>query len=426
MPDSPRTVARSTMRQRQPRCGLVPRPLLRVFSHALFCLVSLLLLLLTDGVVLALSISSHLNHHQVHVAFSSASTAASYQRPCQSSSSPCLWTLHANADSRNENDDNDSDDDAAILPFISSSLVSRRDAVWKIPLGVGFAYGYGKVVSQVVTNTIRGTIYPEAHEWRVRFTIEQALLAAATASVAANERRGSKSGSSRTTFRVLEVGIGSEARILRRGLYEPALRRLASLSSSSSIQTVEWTGIDIQLPSNKIQQQVQQEREIMDKTTIMPMQVSFVQQSVEDISFAADGYFDAIVCCLTLCSVENPRRAVQEMRRVLNQDGGTLGFVEHVAVDLGDEAAAESSSLRFLEWQQLVLDPVQQLVADNCHLHRSTQATIYSVMGVLDPNDKTGSSISSNRAKVLHEERFLVDAMWPVSMQCCGVLQRLS
>ena len=162
------------------------------------------------------------------------------------------------------------------------------------------------------------------------------------------------------------------------------------------------TGLDVQLPSLKVQQQIKEEQ---SQQSIQPdrasVSVDFVESSVENIPFE-DGYFDAIVCCLTLCSVNDPERAVQEMQRVLSPRGGALGYVEHVAADGG-----------FLEWQQRVLDPVQQTVADNCHLHRATQDVI-----------STGMGVRSNRAKVLSEERFLVDAMWPVSMQSCGVVHR--
>jgi ubiquinone/menaquinone biosynthesis C-methylase UbiE len=402
-------------RMRQPRqC-----PLLQL---AALCLV-VAHFLRRDGGALALSsLSSDLNHHQHHrtttaFSFTIGSTPYQHQHQHQSSSLSSVWTLLAKT--TNNDDMNDSADvvadsnTVALLPFLSSSIVSRRDAVWKVPIGVAFAFGYGKLASQVVANTIRGTVYPEAHESRVRSTIEQTLLAAAAA---VENRRTSTS----RTLRVLEVGIGNEARILRRGLYEPALRQLASSASSSSfLQSVELTGLDIQLPSSKIQQKVQREQQSTDDKISIPVQVSFVQQSVEDMSFAQDGYFDAIVCCLTLCSVDNPWRAVQEIQRVLNPQGGTLGFVEHVAVNLDNDHDHEESSYRFLELQQRVLNPVQQLVADNCHLHRSTQETIYDVMGV-------GTGSSSSRAKVLNEERFLVDAMWPVSMQCCGVVQRLS
>jgi hypothetical protein len=91
------------------------------------------------------------------------------------------------------------------------------------------------------------------------------------------------------------------------------------------------------------------------------------------------------------------------MKRLL-RPGGTLGYVEHVAVE-------PDEPYRFLEWQQEVLNPLQQAVADNCHLHRYTPEAIQSVF--------TSADSSS-----LQQERFLVDNMWPVSCQCCGVIQK--
>lgn len=43
-----------------------------------------------------------------------------------------------------------------------------------------------------------------------------------------------------------------------------------------------------------------------------------------------DGSFDTVVCALALCSIPDPRRAVEEMRRVL-VPGGRLLLVDHVA-----------------------------------------------------------------------------------------------
>jgi ubiquinone/menaquinone biosynthesis C-methylase UbiE len=42
-----------------------------------------------------------------------------------------------------------------------------------------------------------------------------------------------------------------------------------------------------------------------------------------------DGAFDAVVCTLVLCTVEDPGAAVAELRRVL-RPGGRLLFIEHV------------------------------------------------------------------------------------------------
>ncbi|KAG0583747.1 hypothetical protein KC19_3G160000 [Ceratodon purpureus] len=70
---------------------------------------------------------------------------------------------------------------------------------------------------------------------------------------------------------------------------------------------------------------------------------------------------DAVICTLVLCSVSDVSSTLKEVQRVL-RPGGMFLFVEHVAAPEGD-------SLRF--WQGL-LDPVQQLVADGCHLKRDT------------------------------------------------------
>lgn len=78
----------------------------------------------------------------------------------------------------------------------------------------------------------------------------------------------------------------------------------------------------------------------------------------------ADASFDAVVATLVLCSVEDPARALGEVRRVL-RPGGRFHFLEHV----------ESDRPSRLRWQHL-LEPVWRRVADNCHLTRRTEETI--------------------------------------------------
>jgi ubiquinone/menaquinone biosynthesis C-methylase UbiE len=56
----------------------------------------------------------------------------------------------------------------------------------------------------------------------------------------------------------------------------------------------------------------------------------------EDLPFD-DAAFDVVVSTLTLCSVDDQRRAVRELRRVL-RPGGRLLFVEHLRAD--DERVA--------------------------------------------------------------------------------------
>ncbi|KAJ4711367.1 Methyltransferase-like protein [Melia azedarach] len=79
----------------------------------------------------------------------------------------------------------------------------------------------------------------------------------------------------------------------------------------------------------------------------------------------SDGSVDAVVGTLVLCSVKDVDMTLQEVRRVL-KPGGIYLFVEHVA-------AKDGTLLKF--WQS-VLDPLQQTIADGCHLTRQTRKNI--------------------------------------------------
>lgn len=74
---------------------------------------------------------------------------------------------------------------------------------------------------------------------------------------------------------------------------------------------------------------------------------------------------DAVVGTLVLCSVQDVDQALKEVRRVL-KPGGMYIFVEHVA-------AKDGTILRSV---QGFLDPLQQTVADGCHLTRHTATNI--------------------------------------------------
>lgn len=87
---------------------------------------------------------------------------------------------------------------------------------------------------------------------------------------------------------------------------------------------------------------------------------NFINAVAEAIPLA-DSSVDAIVGTLVLCSVKDVERALKEVKRVL-KPGGVYVFVEHVA-------AKDGTTLRFV---QRVLDPLQQTLADGCHLSRET------------------------------------------------------
>jgi len=79
-----------------------------------------------------------------------------------------------------------------------------------------------------------------------------------------------------------------------------------------------------------------------------------------------DNSVDAVVGTLTLCSVTDQYRALQEIARVLKPNTGKYLFWEHVL----------SENNTGLMVQQKVLSPLQTLVADGCHLNRRTGMNI--------------------------------------------------
>ncbi|KAJ4884260.1 S-adenosyl-L-methionine-dependent methyltransferases superfamily protein [Raphanus sativus] len=96
------------------------------------------------------------------------------------------------------------------------------------------------------------------------------------------------------------------------------------------------------------------------ETGLKPETFRFMQGVGEAIPLD-DGSVDAVVGTLVLCSVSDVTQTLDEIKRVL-KPGGIFLFIEHVAAEDGT----------FFRNVQNVLDPVQQVVADGCHLTRNT------------------------------------------------------
>lgn len=88
-----------------------------------------------------------------------------------------------------------------------------------------------------------------------------------------------------------------------------------------------------------------------------PLPLEIVTGRAERLPFD-DAIFDTIVLTYTLCSVQDPPAALQEMRRVLKPDGQLL-FCEH---GLSPDAA-------IARWQNR-LQPLWGPLAGGCHLNR--------------------------------------------------------
>jgi SAM-dependent methyltransferase len=78
----------------------------------------------------------------------------------------------------------------------------------------------------------------------------------------------------------------------------------------------------------------------------------------------ADGWADAVVLSLVLCSVPSPSRTLAEVRRVL-RPGGRIQFYEHVR-----------SASRIVGLAQDVITPIWKRQAAGCHPNRDTLAAI--------------------------------------------------
>lgn len=137
---------------------------------------------------------------------------------------------------------------------------------------------------------------------------------------------------------VLEIGIGS-------GLNLPFY--------SSAVSHVY--GVD---PSRELQ------RFAHRKQTIDPNRVEFLTQSAEEPILLASASIDTAVVTWTLCSIPNPAKALQQVKRVL-KDNGHLIFVEH--------GHAPDGGVAF--WQDK-LTPLWRRIGGGCHLNRKIEEIV--------------------------------------------------
>lgn len=91
--------------------------------------------------------------------------------------------------------------------------------------------------------------------------------------------------------------------------------------------------------------------------------ILFEVAAAEELPFP-DANFDTVVSTLVLCSVSDPDRALDEIRRVLRPDGKLL-LLEHVR--------PPAAMLGFFAD---VLTPLQKRLAGGCHLNRRTVETV--------------------------------------------------
>jgi ubiquinone/menaquinone biosynthesis C-methylase UbiE len=149
-------------------------------------------------------------------------------------------------------------------------------------------------------------------------------------------------------------------------------RELLTQASGRTLELGAGTGHNLPFYSDRVSELVLSEpdphmaRRLREQLATAPAtrtRVEVIEAPAEDLPFD-DGSFDTVVSTLVFCSVEDPRRALAEARRLL-VEGGALLFLEHVR-----------SENRRLAWWQDRLERPWGFFAGGCHPNRPTEQTL--------------------------------------------------
>ena len=157
------------------------------------------------------------------------------------------------------------------------------------------------------------------------------------------------------------------ARTERAGLAEMR-RSLLSAASGRVLELGAGTGHNLQHYTDAVTELVLAEpdpnmarilRERLEREGTAAGNPSVIEAPAEDLPFD-DGSFDVVVATLVLCTVEDPSRALAEVRRVL-VEGGRFLYLEHVR-------SARRGLARWQDW----LERPWGWVSGGCHPNRAT------------------------------------------------------
>lgn len=152
----------------------------------------------------------------------------------------------------------------------------------------------------------------------------------------------------------------------------PLLRRLRTENlaalSGRVLEVGAGTGTNFALYPDTVTEVVALEPETRlapkarEAAAVAPVPVTVIESTVE--AMPACEPFDAVVCSLVLCSVEQPDEILRQLNSAL-KTGGELRYFEHVA----------SSGWRGA-MQKVADATVWPRIAGNCHTHRDTERAI--------------------------------------------------
>jgi ubiquinone/menaquinone biosynthesis C-methylase UbiE len=160
----------------------------------------------------------------------------------------------------------------------------------------------------------------------------------------------------RLTARTERAGLGE----MRRRLLESVSGRVLELGAGTGHNLEHYTDAVTELvlaePDPNMAKLL---RERLESEGTAAGNASVIEAPAEQLPFD-DGSFDAVVATLVLCTVEDPVRAVSEVRRVL-VEGGRFLYLEHVR-------SARPGLARWQDW----LERPWGWVSGGCHPNRAT------------------------------------------------------
>ena len=136
--------------------------------------------------------------------------------------------------------------------------------------------------------------------------------------------------------RVLEVGAGTGTNF---AFYPPTVERVVAVEPERRLAGIA-----------------------REAASTAPVPVTVSTDTVEQ--YSADESFDAVVCSLVLCSIEEPDSVLRQLVSLL-RPGGELRYLEHVA-----GTGARGRLQRFAD------ATVYPRMLGNCHTHRHTEEAI--------------------------------------------------
>jgi ubiquinone/menaquinone biosynthesis C-methylase UbiE len=149
---------------------------------------------------------------------------------------------------------------------------------------------------------------------------------------------------------------------LKRKLLANARGRVLEIGVGTGLSFVHYPAIDELVGIEPAEQMLKRARK---RARELGREVTLVQTPAETLPFEDDS-FDTVVSLAVLCTVDDPKRALAEIRRVLRPNGRFV-FLEHV----------RSSNPDLARWQDRLQRPWAWFVC-GCHPNRRTLETIES------------------------------------------------